>query len=85
MKGLCVYIKAGKGHYVPAKAVHEQMVRIGVDSSLVDFFDYLDLHWMETLNQTAWRIMLRIPFIEKHLFRSLDSSGWGMWINRLSP
>ena len=78
MKGLCVYIKAGKGHYVPAKAVHEQMVRIGVDSSLVDFFDYLDLHWMETLNQTAWRIMLRIPFIEKHLFRSLDSSGWGI-------
>lgn len=78
MKGLCVYIKAGKGHYVPAKAVHEQMVRIGVDSSLVDFFDYLDLHWMETLNQSAWRIMLRIPFIEKHLFRSLDSSGWGI-------
>ena len=78
MKGLCVYIKAGKGHYVPAKAVNEQLEKLGVDSRLVDFFDYLDLHWMECINQTAWRVMLRIPFIEKHLFRSLDKSGWGI-------
>ena len=41
MKGLCVYIKAGKGHYVPARAVNEQMEAVGVESQLVDFFDYL--------------------------------------------
>ena len=78
MKGLCVYIKAGKGHYVPAKAVHEQLEKIGAESHLVDFFDYLDIHWMERINQAAWRIMLRIPFIEKYLFRYLDRSGWGI-------
>ena len=33
---------------------------------------------MEKINQAAWRIMLRIPFVEKHLFRSLDRSGWGI-------
>lgn len=78
MRGLCVYIKAGKGHYVPAKAVHEQLLEIGVDSELADFFSYLDLDWMEKLNQGMWRLMLRIPFLEEHLFRSLDRSGWGI-------
>ena len=78
MKGLCVYIKAGKGHYVPAKAVHEQLEAMGMDSELVDFFSYLDLEWMERLNQGMWRLMLKIPFLEEHLFRSLDRSGWGI-------
>ena len=78
MKGLCVYINAGKGHYVPASAVSEQLEAIGVDSALVDFFDYLDLHFLERMNQRMWRLMLRIPFLEKHLFRSMDRSGWGI-------
>ena len=78
MKGLCVYIKAGKGHYVPAKAVNEQLEKLGVDSQLVDFFGYLNLNWMERINQEVWRMMLRIPFLEKHLFSTLDKSGWGI-------
>ena len=78
MKGLCVYIKAGKGHYIPAKAVHEQLEAIGIQSELVDFFTYLDIEWMEKLNQGMWRLMLKIPFLEEHLFRSLDRSGWGI-------
>ena len=78
MRGLCVYIKAGKGHYVPAKAVHEQLLEIGVDSELADFFSYLDLDWMEKLNQGVWRIMLRVPFFERHFIRKLDNASGGM-------
>ncbi len=78
MKGLCVYIMAGKGHYVPAKAVSEHFAKIDVESSLVDFFDFLGIHWMEKINQGVWRLMLRFPFIEKHLFGSLDKSGWAI-------
>ena len=78
MKGLCVYIKAGKGHYIPARAVHEQLESIGIESELVDFFSYLDIEWMERLNQGMWRLMLKLPFLEEHLFRSLDRSGWGI-------
>lgn len=75
MKGLCVYIKAGQGHYIPAKAVYEQMIKKGVDCHLVDFFDYMDLERSEKMNQSIWRLMLKFPFIEKHLFRRLDGSG----------
>ena len=78
MKALCIYIKAGKGHFVPARAVSEQLEAIGVETRLIDFFDYLDLRWMERLNQKAWRLMLRNPFIEKHIFGTLDRSEWGI-------
>ena len=78
MKGLCVYIKAGKGHYVPAEAVDSALKRDGVDSRLIDFFSYLDLEFLEKVNQGIWRLMLKIPFLEKHLFSNLDNSKWGI-------
>lgn len=78
MKGLCVYIKAGKGHYVPARAVNEQMEAVGVESQLVDFFDYLDIHSVEDINQGIWRLMLRFPFIERRFVKMMDQSEVGI-------
>lgn len=74
MKGLCLYVKAGKGHYVPAKAINEQLGKLGVESRLIDFFDYLDLEWLENINQRSWRFLLRFPSFERHFIKSVDNS-----------
>ena len=73
-----MYVKAGKGHYVPAKAVSEQLSAIGVETELADFFEYTDLQGLEKLNQGVWRIMLRVPFFERHFIRKLDNASGGM-------
>ena len=42
MKGLCVYVEGGKGHFVPAKAVMEAMEKLSVEMQIEEFFDYLE-------------------------------------------
>ena len=69
---------AGKGHYIPAKAVNEQLVELGVDSQLVDFFDFLHLKHFGQLNQWIWRRMLSHSSLEKTFFHKLDSSKGGV-------
>lgn len=77
MKGLCLYIMAGKGHYIPAKAVNEQLVELGVDSQLVDVFDFLHCRFYGRINQWVWRRMLAHSSLEKTLFPRLDKSKVG--------
>ena len=78
MKALCVYVDGGKGHYVPAKAVQEELLSMGVEAVLEEFFDYLDIRWMGRINKTFWRTMLRIPSLERHISKFNDSDSNGM-------
>ena len=78
MRGLCVYVDGGKGHYVPAKAVMEELEAMGVDAVLEEFFDYLDIRWMGRINKTFWRTMLRMPALERHISKHNDSDSNGM-------
>ena len=61
MKCLCLYVDGGKGHYVPAKAVHDALEQLNVDSEIDEFFDYLDIRWLGRINKFFWRTMLRFP------------------------
>ena len=78
MKGICIYVDGGKGHYVPAKAVAEELKKIGVEVEVEEFFDYLDIQWMGRLNKSYWRTMLRFPNLEQHLSKHNDSDSNGM-------
>ena len=78
MKALCVYVDGGKGHYVPAKAVTEELVAIGVESVLEEFFDYLDIRWLGKLNKKYWRVMLHMPNLEQKLSKHNDRGSNGM-------
>lgn len=78
MKALCIYVDGGKGHYVPAKAVACELEKLGVDVSFEEFFDYLDIKWMGTLNKHWWRTMLRFPNIEQRLSKHNDADSNGM-------
>ena len=78
MKGLCVYVDGGKGHYVPAKAVADELCSMGVDTVLEEFFDYLDIRWIGRINKKYWRAMLKMPNLEKRLSKHNDSGSNGM-------
>ena len=78
MRGLCVYVDGGKGHYVPAKAVQEELQAMGIDTVLEEFFDYLDIRWMGRINKSFWRTMLRMPALERHISKFNDSDSNGM-------
>lgn len=78
MRALCVYVDGGKGHYIPAKAVAEQLEKQGVTAKVEEFFDYLDIRWMGHINKRYWRYMLRHPKIEQKTSRKNDSASNGM-------
>ncbi len=78
MKGLCIYVDGGKGHYVPANAVKEELEAMDVEMRIEEFFDYLDIRWMGKLNKFFWRFMLRVPKLEQHISKHNDSDSNGM-------
>lgn len=78
MKGLCVYVDGGKGHYVPAKAVMESLNEMGVETHLEEFFSYLDIKWIGKINKFYWRSMLRKPGLERKLSKHNDADSNGM-------
>ena len=78
MKCLCLYVDGGKGHYVPAKAVHDALIDLGVDCEFDEFFDYLDIRWMGRINKMFWRTMLKFPDLERRISKHNDSDSNGM-------
>lgn len=55
---LCVYVDGGKGHYIPAKAVQEQLEALGHNAVLVDFFHLLNIRFIGKVNKYVWRKLL---------------------------
>ena len=73
MKALCIYVDAGKGHYIPAKAIAEEFEDMGVETRFVESFDYLDIKWLGKLNHKYWRAMLKRPKLERKLTKFADA------------
>ena len=70
----CVYINAGKGHYIPAKAIADALRAQGVEAQMVDFFGMIDAPRLDRLNQRIWRWQLRFPKIEQFVNGRADHS-----------
>ena len=80
MHFLCVYVDGGKGHYIPAKAVQEQLIALGHKATLIEFFDLFKIKWIGRINKKVWRLMLRSPKIENNLSKHNDQDSNGMEI-----
>ena len=80
MHFLCVYVDGGKGHYIPAKAVQEQLIALGHKATLIEFFDLFKIKWIGRINKKVWRLMLRSPKIENNLSKHNDQDSNGMKI-----
>ncbi len=65
MRGVLFYVEAGKGHYIPAKAIHESMQKLGHETLLVDLFLAVDTRFWHYFTKYIWRLMLHFPNYER--------------------
>ena len=56
---ICVYEEGGKGHYIPAKAVAEQLEAFGHNVTLIEFFNLINIRIANPINVKVWRRMLK--------------------------
>ena len=83
MKGAMLYVNAGKGHYIPAKALAESFERAGYESILEDLFVVFDTEFWEDFCRNEWRFMLRHPRLEAFMDRLSDTRLNGFFISRI--
>lgn len=82
MKVGCVYINAGKGHYIPAKAIADALESQGVGTELLDFFQMINAPLLDRLNQRLWRWQLKFPKVEQKVNARADRN---LFAKRMLP
>ncbi len=66
MKGSFIYVDAGMGHYVPAKAVYDRFIEKGYEATLDNLFlDILDSEKWNSIVKESWRKQLKHPKLER--------------------
>ena len=73
MKGAMLYVNAGKGHYMPAKALYDSMIDAGHEAVLEDLFVVLDTPFWEFFCKYDWRFLLHHPRLEPIVHRMTDN------------
>ena len=74
MKGIFVYVNAGKGHYIPAKALSDSFKDADCETELTEFFSIFGKCLWKSFIKYDWRICLHHPWLEVRLHRATDSS-----------
>ena len=64
MKGAMLYVNAGKGHYVPAKALADSFIRGGHEAIVEDLFVVFGTPFWEFFCKYDWRFLLHHPRLE---------------------
>lgn len=64
MKGAMLYVNAGKGHYVPAKALGDSFIRAGHEAIVEDLFVTFNTPFWEFFCKYDWRFLLHHPRLE---------------------
>lgn len=73
MKAVFVYVDAGKGHYIPAKALSDSFGNAGCDTELVELFSIFGRCLWKSFIKYDWRICLHHPWLEVRLHKATDS------------
>ncbi len=68
-----LYVHAGQGHYIPAKALTDAMERAGYQTCLLDMFGVLKAPFWQWYCKHEWRFMLHHPRIERLYHRFMDT------------
>ena len=74
MKGTCIYVDGGMGHYVPAKTVKKELEEKGLEMDIQEFFSLLDIEWLGKINKYFWRTMLKNSKLENKISSYNDKS-----------
>lgn len=81
MKGLFLYVTAGKGHQTPSDALRDAMLDLGHEAVSIDMFDMLHDPFTKKYIQTVWRNELRHPPFERISDAFFDTKFNGMLMN----
>ena len=73
MKGAMLYVNAGKGHYIPAKALQDSFIEAGYECVLEDLFVVFDTPFWEFFCKYDWRFLLHHPNFEPLLHKTTDT------------
>ena len=73
MKGAMLYVDAGKGHYIPAKALADSFIRAGHEATVDNLLLVLGSKFWNIMTKYSWRAMLHVPRLEPLLTNSVDS------------
>lgn len=73
MKGAMLYVNAGKGHYIPAKALHDSLIKSGQESVLEDLFVVFGTNFWEFFCKYDWRFLLHHPRLEPIVHSATDN------------
>jgi len=84
MVGAFLYVDAGKGHYVPAKALAEKLEQQGHQATVEDMFLVCNVPFWSSFCKKEWRFMLRHPRIEGPYHRLHDTKAMGSVFRFLS-
>ena len=68
-----LYVNAGKGHYVPAKALADSFIRGGHEAVLEDLFVTFDTPFWEFFCKYDWRFLLHHPRLEPFVHSLTDN------------
>ena len=71
---LCVYVDGGKGHYIPARAVQEQLEAMGHKAVMFDFFKFLNIGFAGRVNKYVWRKLLEHSKYEMRFSKHNDQN-----------
>lgn len=72
MKVSFIYVDAGKGHYVPAKALYDHYIRMGNEATLENLFLIFGAKSWNKMVKNWWRANLHHPKAERVLNDKLD-------------
>ena len=82
MQGVICYLDGGKGHYIPAKAIQESMLKAGHEVEIAELFLALDARFWYWITKSVWRFLLHHPKLEKVISGKHDNQeAWFKWVN----
>lgn len=79
MRGATLYVNAGKGHYIPAKALADSFNRAGHNVVVEDLFVALGTSFWEWFCKYDWRFLLHHPHLEK-IIHNLTDNRFNTWL-----
>ena len=74
MKGAMLYVDAGKGHYIPAKALADSFIRAGHEAVVENLFTVFDSGFWNFISKYSWRFLLHHPRLEPAMTKGSDSA-----------
>ncbi|NCC90406.1 MAG: UDP-N-acetylglucosamine--LPS N-acetylglucosamine transferase [Spirochaetia bacterium] len=83
MFGAMLYVNAGKGHYVPAKAAYDALLRSGHTGCVEDMFAILNSPFWQWFCRAEWRFLLRHPQLERCFHATQDTRFTAFWLSTL--